>query len=139
MAAKFSEMAADNGLPACKLKKIYNSQSAQELGVWAESLNKGNEYHEAVFIAFYGEGRDISDNKILADIAESIGMSGKDAVKHIADKTYKSKVDSDWKLAKDLDLIAAPTYLVNNNKLVGAHPYQRLQMFAEANGAKKRL
>jgi len=139
MAAKFKQMAEDNGLPSCELKKIYNSRFAQELGFWAESLNKSDQYHDAVFRAFYGRCEDISNKDVLAILVESIGLSGKDAIKHLETGTYKSNVDSDWKLAKDLELVAAPTYIINQNKLVGAHPYQRLEKFLESNGAKRRI
>jgi len=139
MAAKFKKMSDDLDLPSCELKKIYNSNLAQQLGCWAEAMNKGDDYHAAVFNAFYGNGLNISDPGVLADIAQSIGLSGNDAIKHIENKTFKPHVDSDWQLARKLNLLAAPTYIVNQKKLVGAHPYKRLQNFLEANGAGKRL
>ncbi len=139
MAAKFKQMATDNGVPSCELKKIYNSRIAQELGFWAESLNKADQYHDAVFKAFYGRGLDISNRQILANVVESIGLKGKDAIKQLEEGTYKPNVDSDWKRAKDLELVAAPSYIIDQNKLVGAHPYQRLVKFIESNGAKRRL
>lgn len=139
MAAKFHKMATDHGLPACELHKIYNSCSAQQLGFWAASLDKGEQYHDAVFKAFFSEGADISNKQALANVVESIGLSGKDAVKHLEMETFKPQVDSDWKRARDLELMAAPTYIINQHKLVGAHPYKRLQMFLEKNGAKRRL
>ncbi len=137
MAAKFKKMAEDNGLPSCDLQKIYNSNSAQELGFWAKSMNKEEQYHELIFNAFYGQGKNISDSRVLASLVESIGLPGKDAIEHIEKGTFKAQIESDWKLAKDLELVAAPTYIVNNNRLVGAHPYQRLQKFVESNGAKR--
>jgi len=137
MAKKFKQMADENGLPSCKLKKIYNSSLAQELGFWVRSLKKEDQYHDAVFKAFYAKGLNISDKKVLFDIIESIGLSGIDAVKQIESRAYKSQVESDWQLAKDLELVAAPTYIINKKKLVGAHPYKRLQFFFESNGVKK--
>ncbi len=137
MAAKFKKMAEDNGLPSCDLQKIYNSNSAQELGFWAKSKNKEEQYHELIFNAFYGQGKNISDSRVLASLVESIGLSGKDAIEHIEKGTFKTLLESDWELAKDLELVAAPTYIINNNKLVGAHPYQKLQKFVESNGAKR--
>ncbi len=138
MAAKFKKMATELGLPSCELQKIYNSRSAQELGAWAESLDKGDEYHDAAFKAFYGRGQNISDRQVLLDIVESIGLPCKDAIQHLEKETFKPHVDQDWKLARDLELVAAPTYIINSNKLVGAHPYQRLQKFFESNGVKRR-
>jgi predicted DsbA family dithiol-disulfide isomerase len=137
--AGFKKMAADSGLTCCELKKIYNSGSAQELGFWAKSLHKEEQYHNAVFKAFYGEGADISNKQVLTDIVESINLSGIEAVKHLEMGTFKPQLNSDWKRAKDLKLVAAPTYLINNNKLVGAHPYKKLQHFIESNGAEKRV
>jgi predicted DsbA family dithiol-disulfide isomerase len=138
MIAQFKKMATGLDLPSCELKKIYNSRSAQELGYWAKSLDKEDQYHDAVFKAFYGEGKDISNKKVLVDIVESIDLPGIDAVKHLEMETFKSQVDSDWKLAKNLELVAAPTYIINQNKLVGAHSYEKLQHFVESNGATKR-
>jgi predicted DsbA family dithiol-disulfide isomerase len=138
MAAKFKKMATDYDLPACELQKIYNSSSAQQLGFWAESLDKGEQYHDAVFKAFFGKGANISNKQVLSGLVESIGLSGKDAIKHLEEETFKFQLYSDWKLAKNLELVAAPTYIINHNKLVGAHSYQRLQKFLEFNGVKKR-
>jgi len=138
MVLRFKKMAADLGLPSCELKKIYNSRSAQELGFWAKSLNKEDQYHNAVFKAFYGKGADISNKQVLIDIVESINLPGIDAENHLEEGTFKPQVNSDWKLAQDLKLVAAPTYIVNKNKLVGAHPYQKLQHFIESNGANRR-
>jgi hypothetical protein len=42
-------MAIGLDLPSCELQKIYNSRSAQELGYWAKSLDKEDQYHDAVF------------------------------------------------------------------------------------------
>ena len=139
MAAKFKKMATDHDLQACELEKIYNSGSAQQLGFWAKSLDKEDQYHDAVFKAFFGKGANISNKQVLADLVESIGLPGKDAVKHLEKGTYTAQLDSDWKRARDLELLAAPTYIINQHKLVGAHPYKRLKMFLENNGAKRRL
>ncbi len=137
MAVKFKKMATDHDLPSCELEKIYNSRLAQGLGFWAVSLNKGEQYHDAVFKAFYGKGENISDKQVLASLVESIGLSGKEAVKHLERGTFKPQLNFDWKLAQELELVAAPTYIIKQNKLVGAHPYQRLQKFLESNGAKR--
>jgi len=131
-------MAAGYGLPACELKKIYNSRLSQELGFWAKSINKEDQYHNAVFKAFYAKGLNISNTHVLVDIVESINLPGKDAAEHLEKRTYKPVVDADWRLAQDLELVAAPTYIINQNRLVGAQPYQRLQKFLEENNAKKR-
>ncbi|NIP49262.1 MAG: dithiol-disulfide isomerase, partial [Gammaproteobacteria bacterium] len=51
----------------------YNSRLAQELGKWAEQMEKGDAFHDAVFKAYFADGLNIADANILADIANSIG------------------------------------------------------------------
>ena len=48
------------GLPLGEREKTYNSRLAQELGLWAESKNKGDEFHAAVSKAYFVEGKNIA-------------------------------------------------------------------------------
>ena len=45
--------AAELGLPLGERKKTYNSRLAQELGIWAESKDRGDAFHMAVFKAYF--------------------------------------------------------------------------------------
>ena len=50
-------------------------------------------------------------------------------------RSYAGAVDRDWAKARELELVAAPTFLMKDQRLVGAKPYQVLEkMVAQAVG-----
>ena len=50
---RLKRAAEELGLPLGERKKTYNSRRAQELGKWAETAGKGDEFHDAVFCAYF--------------------------------------------------------------------------------------
>lgn len=135
---KHAAMAAELGLPFADQVRIYNSRPAHELGAWARTMAKAEAWHNAVFHAYYAHGRNISKPQVLGDVAASIGLPREAAVTNLEAGTYAAVVDRDWELARQHEIIAAPTYLLPASRLVGAHPYEKLQQFVESNGAIKR-
>jgi predicted DsbA family dithiol-disulfide isomerase len=138
MAEKMTGIASGLGLPFRNPENMYNTRLAQELGVWASTMNKGDEYHHAVYTAYFAEGKNISDRQILGDLVETIGLSIKKAMQCLENREFKSRVDEDWQLSKKMDIVAAPTYLLNGSRLVGAHPYEKLKQFLETHDIKRR-
>lgn len=138
IAAKMAGIARELGLPFCSPERVYNTRLAQELGVWASSINKGDEYHHAVYSAYFAEGKNISDRQVLGHLVNAIGLSTRKAARYLENRAFKSRVDDDWQLSKELDIVAAPTYLLNGSRLVGAHPYERLKRFLKTHGIKRR-
>jgi predicted DsbA family dithiol-disulfide isomerase len=126
------------GLPFGEPKNTYNSRLAQEVGKWAESKGKGYEFHKAVFRAFFVKGRHIGEAHVLAKIAESVNLNGKDVQKIIQDRTYREAVDLDWKRSYELSITEVPTFLCNHQVLVGAQPYGTLRNFLLPNNVKRR-
>ena len=61
MLAHMKNVAEGLGLPFGNREKTYNSRMAQELGKWAESLGRGDEFHHAIFRAYFAEGRNIGN------------------------------------------------------------------------------
>jgi len=47
-------------------------------------------------------------------------------------------VDADWSLSQEKGITAVPTFVMNQDKLVGAQPYEMLERLMEANGVKRR-
>jgi predicted DsbA family dithiol-disulfide isomerase len=132
-----SKAAEDAGLPFRGSNKIYNSRLAQELGFWSESKNKGDEYHTAVFKAYFVDSMNIASIPVLAEIASSIGLPGDEAAEVLAARAYRTAVDSDWALSKEKSITAVPTFILNQDRLVGAQPYIALAGLMEANGVKR--
>jgi predicted DsbA family dithiol-disulfide isomerase len=121
------QTASDLGLPFGEVVNICNTRLAQEMGAWAESENKGTAFHHAAFKAYFVEAKNLADLKVLEDIAASIGLDKGKARRVIEQRTYKNYVDADWKLAAEYAITAVPTFLMGQERLVGAQSYDKLK------------
>ena len=127
------------GLPFRGSDKIYNSRLAQELGLWSESKNRGDEFHAAVFKAYFVDGKNIASIPVLAELASSVELPADEAAEILATGAFKAAVDADWALSQEKSITAVPTFVLNQDRVVGAQPYEALEGLLEANGVKKRV
>jgi predicted DsbA family dithiol-disulfide isomerase len=132
------KVATELGLPWGRRTRTYNSRRAQELGKWAEALDKGDEFHLAVFRAYFADGKNIADISVLKEIAWAIGLDGQMAEQVLAEGTFKETVDRDWEYSRISGITAVPTFMVDGQKVVGAQPYQVLEDLVRAAGGKMR-
>ena len=137
--ARLKSVADELDLPLGKRDKTYNSRLAQELGKWAESKGKGDEFHDAVFCAYFVDGKNIGKVDVLANLAKSVRLPEKEASKVLQSRTFKDAVDSDWARSRELGITAVPTFVIDHHAVVGAQPYEVLEQFLKNNGMKKRL
>lgn len=123
------------GLPFGEVKMIYNSRLTQEIGLWAQECGRAHQFHNAVFKAYFVDGRNLADKAVILDSVALAGLDVEQADKVIASRSYADAVDRDWAKARELELVAAPTFFMEDQRLVGAKPYPVLEkMVAEAVG-----
>jgi predicted DsbA family dithiol-disulfide isomerase len=139
MLTHLKQTARDAGLPFGDRKMTYNSRRAQELGKWAEKKGSGDAFHDAVFRAYFADGRNIADEKTLTDVAQTAGLNANEVRNVLADRSFKAAVDSDWYRAYESKVAAVPTFLIKGQSLVGAQPYNVLANFMQQNGIKQRV
>jgi predicted DsbA family dithiol-disulfide isomerase len=125
-------------LPFGERIKTYNSRLAQELGKFAETEGKGDEFHKAVFKSYFVDGKNIGKASVLMEIAELIHINGNNAQKVIRERTFKDAVDLDWKRSHELGVTAVPTFLFNHQRLVGAQNFETLEKLLLSNNVSKR-
>ena len=105
------------------IKRTLNTVNAHRLIRWAGIEGKQNDVVDALFLAYFKEGRDIGDIETLADIADGIGMDA-------AVVTRLLKSDEDLSVIKDRDthsremgVNSVPTFIVGSRHAVpGAQP-----------------
>jgi len=136
--ARLKKVAEELGLPLGERKKTYNSRRAQELGKWAESRGKGDEFHDAVFRAYFADGKNIARTTVLAAIVKGMGLSEKEVREVLKKRTFQDAVDSDWALAYQLGISSVPTFVVDDEAVVGAQPYEVLEKFLLEKGVKRK-
>jgi predicted DsbA family dithiol-disulfide isomerase len=138
MIAGLKRTATELGLPFGERTRTYNSRLAQELGLWAEEQGAGEAFHMAAFKAYFVEGQNIADTRFLAELASTTGLSDKAAEDVLTNRLFKVAVDEDWQAARELAITAVPTFLMNQDRLVGAQPYELLENLVTMHGAARR-
>jgi len=131
MQAQMRARMAAEGLPYGDRKMTYNSRLAQELGKWAETQAGGEAIHDALFRAYFVDGRNIGDVDVLAQIAESIGLDGAKAREVLVTRSFKAAVDADWQKSRTYGVTGVPTYVTGGRGVVGAQPYEMLEQLVE--------
>jgi len=126
------------GLPFGQRTRTYNSRLAQELGLWAQSIDKGHAFHLAAFKAYFANGKNIAEKDVLLEIAQTSGLDVHAAASIIDKRSFSSKVDEDWQLSRQLGITAVPTFVCDGAKLTGAQQYDNLIRFVDQSGKLQR-
>lgn len=122
-------MADSLGLPFGKRVKTYNSRLAQELGLWAEHMGRGHDFHMAAFHAYFADGRNLAEHDVLLDLADQVGLDRSKAEEVLRTRSFSPAVDEHWKLSREKGVTAVPTFVMNNASLTGARPFKDLLAF----------
>ena len=127
MQAQMRARMAAEGLAYGERKMTYNSRLAQELGKWADTQPGGEAIHDALFKAYFVEGRNIGDPDVLVDVARSIGLDPLQAKDVIEKRTHKAAIDADWEKSRRYGVTGVPTFVAGSQGVVGAQPYETLE------------
>jgi predicted DsbA family dithiol-disulfide isomerase len=131
--------AADNaGLPLGRRTMTYNSRLAHEVGKWADTQAKGDEYHRAVFKAFFVDNTNISSLSVLIGIAGGIGLSEESARAAVEQGEFSDAVDADWSRSLEIDPDYIPSLMVNDRLLVNPQEYSLWEQFMMENNVERR-
>ena len=127
MQAQMRARMTAEGLPYGNRTMTYNSRLAQELGKWAESQPGGEAIHDALFRAYFVDGKNIGDPAVLLGVATDLGLHESQAREVLEKRTYKDAVDADWEKSRRYGVTGVPTFVVGNRGVVGAQPYEALE------------
>ena len=115
------------GLPYGNRSMTFNSRLAQELGAWADTQPGGEAIHDALFRAYFVDGRNIGDAEVLVDIAKACGLDAAAAREVLEKRSFKAAVDADWEKSHEYGVTGVPTFVANMRGVVGAQPYEALE------------
>jgi predicted DsbA family dithiol-disulfide isomerase len=138
MRLRLQKVAEELDLPLGKRIKTYNSRLAQELAKWAEAQGKGDEFHDAVFRAYFVDGKNIAQIDELAGLAQKVGLAADEARMVLRKRSFREAVDADWMRSSQMGITAVPTFVMGREAVVGAQPYGVLEQLLVRNGLKKR-
>jgi predicted DsbA family dithiol-disulfide isomerase len=106
-----------------KRGRIYNTFDAHRLLHWAEGEGKQKALKEALFTAYFTEGRNPSDHEVLVDIARSVGLDAKRAAQILASDEYAAEVRTREAFYTSRGIQAVPSVIINDRHLIqGGQP-----------------
>ncbi len=113
-----------------KRARIYNTFNAHRLLHWAEVEGGGKQaaLKEALFTAYFTEGRNPSDPQVLVELAASVGLDPQRARDILASDEYAADVRAREQLYLRSGIHAVPAVILNDKYLVqGGQPVEAFE------------
>lgn len=127
--AHVTQLGAELGIAFAfdRIKVSPNTLDAHRLIRWAGEANLQEPVVEALFRAYFIDGRDLGDRDVLADIAGAAGMDRTEIARRLVTDNDKAEVRADIVASQRIGVTGVPTYiLANRYGLVGAQPAEEL-------------
>jgi len=100
-----------------------NTFDAHRIAKYAETKGKGIEISEKLLHAYFTENKQMSDHKILTDIATEIGLDKLEVENILKSKKFGTDVRNDEYESSGLGIQAVPFFLINEKySISGAQP-----------------
>ncbi|MDF1590351.1 MAG: DsbA family protein [Desulfobacterales bacterium] len=138
MNIRLKKAAKAAGLPFGHRTMTFNSRFAHEVGKWAESRDYGDDFHKAVFTAYFAEGKNIGRVPVLMDIVGAVGLPRQEARQVIDSRAFAPAVDEDWLRAQQVDPEYIPSLMINGRLAVNPQQYDLFRQFMRDNHIQKR-
>jgi predicted DsbA family dithiol-disulfide isomerase len=122
--------------------RIYNTFDAHRLLHWAEGEGRQHALKNALFSAYFGEGKDPSNHDVLANVAASVGLDEKRARQILASDEFAGEVRERERFYTGLGIHAVPSVIINDRHLIqGGQPpevfEQALRQLAAPEGGSR--
>lgn len=125
--ARVLELSDDSGLKLSRPSRISNSRLALQVAEFAKQEGKFADYHEAVFRAYWQEGKDIGDGGQLFSVAAEVGLDLEELAFYLASGKAVDKLSQYLREVREYGIGGVPTFVIGNKMVVGAQPYEVLE------------
>jgi predicted DsbA family dithiol-disulfide isomerase len=111
------------------IRKRPDTLDSHRLIRWAEAQGVQDDVVERLFIAYFENGEDIGDIRVLADIADMSGMDGSQVADLLESDTDMALVEREDRLAHEMGVTGVPAMIFGNRIAVtGAREPEMLAM-----------
>jgi len=123
-----NQMGTTFGLKFVAQDRLSNSHIAILLGEYIHLHHPEQEtgYHDAVFKAYFSEGKDIGEREILSDLLQELEIDPKVLPTALNDIAAQTRMQKNAQKAVDNGVTGTPTFFICNERVVGAQPYPSL-------------
>jgi predicted DsbA family dithiol-disulfide isomerase len=107
-------------------KRILNTFNAHQLLHWAgETSDQQTELKMALLVAYFKDGRDVSNVEILAEIVEEVGLDAGFAKQLLEDQVYAGDVRGLQEQWRGMGVSAVPSFIIDEKYMIsGGQPAQ---------------
>lgn len=121
--------AREGGFPYQPPERVPKSHDALVLGELGRDAGEDEHWqvHEAIFRAYFGQGRDIGSRAVLLDIAEEQALDRDELVRAWDDAEYDARLEAFARIALGLGVTATPAILVCDELFIGSRPFKVLE------------
>ncbi|MEX1669593.1 DsbA family protein [Zhongshania guokunii] len=110
--------------------RMHNTFNVHQLLHWAGQQGRKHDLKQALFAAHFTACRNLSDDKVLADVAAEIGLERSEALAVLADQRFSEEVRAAEKFWLDQGVQGVPAIVFNRRHLVtgaqGIESYSRI-------------
>jgi len=88
-------------------------------------------FDDALFEAYWLDHRDIGDDEVIADVAESVGLDGEAVREAVHDEEWAEELEAEFQEARERGVTGVPTFAHENHAARGAVPPEQLERLVE--------
>ena len=127
--APMARRIVEGGFPLTLWARRPDTLDAHRLIRWAEAQGIQDEVVERLFVAYFENGEDIGDIRVLADIADLCGMDGAQTADLLESDTDIDRVEREDQLAREMGVTGVPSMIFGSKIAVsGAREPEVLAM-----------
>lgn len=112
-------MAARAGLLMRQPSHLPVTRLAHEAAAWARTQGAFEPFHAAVFAAYFGSDKDISELEALKEIAFNLGLNPAELAAALEKGATREDVDDDQIITQTYGVTSVPTYVIGGHLLKG--------------------
>jgi predicted DsbA family dithiol-disulfide isomerase len=125
MTQRLNNAGAPFGIAFAKIVHISNSRLSLEAAEFAKEHNRFDQFHSALFQAYFSQGKDIGNIEILALVAGDAALDAGSMKAALQAGKYRPMIENARQEAARLGVNAAPTFIIENkDRIVGAQPLE---------------
>ena len=124
MKANVKRLADDVGVTFKLTDKLPNSRMALYLSEFARKKGKFDEFHKLIFDSYWKDGKDIGDQALLLDLADSIGFNRNEILEYIDSEEPFKELKKSLRELRKYGINGVPTFIIGDKIVVGAQSYE---------------
>lgn len=124
-------LSSEVGLEMKRPSFIASSRAALEAAEYAREKGRFDEFHLAVFKAYWEDGMNIGLRSVLREVAESCELNWSELARCLDEGHYTRRIEQQNEEARIKGITGVPAYIIGDYLIEGAQPYRIFQRAME--------